>query len=66
MDSMSGNSTTVNKGIFGIHHVTAITGDPQKNIDFYSNTLGLQFGCSNSNQVNALITNNSFQYKLAD
>jgi predicted enzyme related to lactoylglutathione lyase len=48
MDSMSGNSTTVNKGILDIHHVTAITGDPQKNIDFYSNTLGLRFGCSNS------------------
>ena len=32
-----------NKGIFGIHHVTAITSDPNKNIDFYSNTLGLRF-----------------------
>jgi hypothetical protein len=24
----------VNKGILGIHHVTAISGDPQRNIDF--------------------------------
>jgi glyoxalase family protein len=32
----------MNKNIFGIHHVTAITGDPQKNIDFYSNDLGLR------------------------
>jgi glyoxalase family protein len=31
-----------NKGIFGIHHVTAITGDPQRNIDFYTNNLGLR------------------------
>ncbi len=26
----------------GIHHVTGITGDPQKNIDFYTRTLGLR------------------------
>lgn len=32
-----------NKGIFGIHHVTAITSNPQKNIDFYTNNLGLRF-----------------------
>src|SRR5919108_5370438 len=32
-----------NKGIFGIHHVTAITSDPQRNIDFYANNLGLRF-----------------------
>ncbi len=32
-----------NRGVFGIHHVTAITGDPNKNIDFYSNYLGLRF-----------------------
>jgi glyoxalase family protein len=30
------------KGIFGIHHVTAITGNAQKNIDFYSGDLGLR------------------------
>ena len=33
----------VNKGVFGIHHVTAITSDPQRNIDFYTNNLGLHF-----------------------
>jgi glyoxalase family protein len=37
------NNNKSNKGIFGIHHVTAITSDPQRNIDFYSNTLGLRF-----------------------
>jgi glyoxalase family protein len=30
------------KTIAGIHHVTAITSDPQKNIDFYSGILGLR------------------------
>jgi glyoxalase family protein len=30
-------------GVFGIHHVTAIASDPNKNIDFYSNNLGLRF-----------------------
>jgi glyoxalase family protein len=33
----------VNKAIYGIHHVTAITSDPQRNIDFYANDLGLRF-----------------------
>jgi glyoxalase family protein len=28
--------------IQGIHHVTAVAGDPQKNIDFYTQTLGLR------------------------
>lgn len=32
----------MSKGIFGIHHVTAITSDPQRNIDFYANNLGLR------------------------
>jgi hypothetical protein len=31
------NDSPSNKGVFGIHHVTAITGDPQGNIDFYAN-----------------------------
>lgn len=39
----SENSTnTKNKGVFGIHHVTAITGDAQRNIEFYVNNLGLR------------------------
>ncbi len=28
--------------ILGVHHVTAIAGDPQKNIDFYAGVLGLR------------------------
>src|SRR5271169_3949078 len=28
--------------ILGIHHVTAIAGDPQRNIDFYAGVLGLR------------------------
>jgi len=27
----------------GIHHVTAITADPQANVDFYAGVLGLRF-----------------------
>jgi glyoxalase family protein len=30
------------KNLLGIHHVTAITGDAQKNIDFYAGTLGMR------------------------
>ncbi len=30
------------KHILGIHHVTAIAGDPQRNIDFYAGVLGLR------------------------
>ncbi|HEY7228446.1 MAG TPA: VOC family protein [Nitrososphaeraceae archaeon] len=29
-------------GIYGIHHVTAIASDPQRNVDFYSSVLGLR------------------------
>jgi catechol 2,3-dioxygenase-like lactoylglutathione lyase family enzyme len=28
--------------ILGIHHVTVIAGDPQRNIDFYAGVLGLR------------------------
>src|SRR5438445_1344198 len=31
-----------NRDIFGIHHVTAITSNAQRNIDFYTNNLGLR------------------------
>ena len=31
------------RGVLGIHHVTAITSDPQRNIDFYTSNLGLRF-----------------------
>jgi glyoxalase family protein len=30
------------KEISGIHHITAIAGDPQKNLDFYAGVLGLR------------------------
>ncbi len=30
------------RDVLGIHHITAITSDPQKNIDFYTNNLGLR------------------------
>jgi len=33
----------MNRDVFGIHHVTAITSDPQRNIDFYAKNLGLRF-----------------------
>jgi glyoxalase family protein len=32
----------VTGAIQGIHHITAVAGDPQKNIDFYTQTLGLR------------------------
>src|SRR5438309_7240827 len=32
----------MDKEIGGIHHVTAIAGDPQRNIDFYAGVLGLR------------------------
>jgi glyoxalase family protein len=32
----------MNRVISGIHHVTAIAGDPQQNIDFYVGALGLR------------------------
>lgn len=32
----------MNTEILGIHHVTAIAGDPQRNVDFYAGTLGLR------------------------
>ena len=31
------------KSVLGIHHITAITDDPQRNIDFYVGILGLRF-----------------------
>ena len=40
---MTKEKKVVNKGIFGIHHVTAITSDPQRNIDCYANNLGIRF-----------------------
>jgi glyoxalase family protein len=36
------DSDITSKDVFGIHHVTAITSNPQKNIDFYTGELGLR------------------------
>src|SRR5918911_5640984 len=36
------HDTLAQKDILGIHHVTAIASDPQKNIDFYTQILGLR------------------------
>src|SRR5580700_10358595 len=33
---------TMSKQILGIHHITAIAGDPQRNLDFYAGLLGLR------------------------
>src|SRR5215472_16306648 len=32
----------MSKQILGIHHITAIAGDPQTNLDFYAGVLGLR------------------------
>jgi Glyoxalase/Bleomycin resistance protein/Dioxygenase superfamily len=37
--------------VLGIHHVTAITSDPQKNINFYTNNLGLRLVKLTVNQL---------------
>lgn len=42
MTSNNNNNNNSHKGVFGIHHVTAITSNPQKNIDFYTGDLGLR------------------------
>jgi glyoxalase family protein len=37
-----GSDQKIDTQTLGIHHVTAIAGDPQKNLDFYSGLLGLR------------------------
>lgn len=39
---MTGKSNETHKEINGIHHITAIAGDPQRNLDFYTEVLGLR------------------------
>src|SRR5918994_5836979 len=34
----------------GIHHITAITGDAQRNLDFYTRILGLRLAAKTVNQ----------------
>ena len=36
------NSSNNQNDVLGIHHVTAIASNPQKNIDFYTHILGLR------------------------
>ena len=36
------NNKTIDQQIPGIHHVTAIASDPQRNVDFYTDLLGLR------------------------
>src|ERR1051326_7552556 len=46
--SLGGSGVT--GSISGIHHVTCITGDVQKNVDFYVSVLGLRFVKKSINQ----------------
>ncbi len=41
-EALAGVNLMSNPGILGIHHVTAIASDPQKNLDFYTGLLGLR------------------------
>ena len=36
-------ATTTTAAICGLHHITAISGPPQRNLDFYAKVLGLRF-----------------------
>ncbi|HWN41653.1 MAG TPA: VOC family protein, partial [Thermoanaerobaculia bacterium] len=36
--------------VHGIHHVTAISGDPQENLEFYTGLLGLRLVKRSVNQ----------------
>jgi glyoxalase family protein len=36
-------ATTTTPAIGGLHHITAISGPPQRNLDFYAKVLGLRF-----------------------
>ena len=40
--SINGMERIMEKPILGIHHVTAIASDPQRNLDFYTELLGLR------------------------
>src|SRR5205807_3589031 len=41
-EGAKGGRQTMSQDILGIHHVTAIAGDPQRNVDFYTGVLGLR------------------------
>ena len=40
----------MSQGVHGIHHVTAIAGDPQENLDFYAGVLGMRLVKKSVNQ----------------
>src|SRR6185436_7471680 len=39
---MAQGRAAMSDSIAGIHHVTALAGDPQRNVDFYTQVLGLR------------------------
>src|SRR5688500_13682107 len=39
---VAGMSTKATSTVTGLHHVTAIAGDPQRNLDFYTGALGMR------------------------
>ena len=43
-------STTPQTDVTGLHHVTCIAGDPQRNLDFYTGTLGMRLVKRSVNQ----------------
>ena len=43
-------STTPERAVTGLHHVTCIAGDPQRNLDFYTGTLGMRLVKRSVNQ----------------
>ena len=43
-------STTPQHDVTGLHHVTCIAGDPQRNLDFYTGTLGMRLVKRSVNQ----------------
>ena len=43
-------STTAQRDVTGLHHVTCIAGDPQRNLDFYTGTLGMRLVKRSVNQ----------------
>ena len=46
----SGMSATPERRVTGLHHVTCIAGDPQRNLDFYTGVLGMRLVKRSVNQ----------------
>src|ERR1700752_4090431 len=49
----------------GVHHVTAITGDAPRNVDFYARVLGLRLTAKSVNQDDPSVYHLFFGDKLA-